>query len=156
MARSTAAPVIVRFYQLAATPLDAAIARIADKAYRLGLKLCVVAPGPDWARQLDQFLWRFPPEGFLPHALWDDPEAPIHPLIIALEPDDRNGATVAITAGDVLLAAPERFDRVVDFALAGDPQSLADSRNRYRHYRGLGCDMEYWTQNDRGEWAKKS
>ena len=149
-----ASPTLVRFYQLAAQPLESALARIAHKAWDRGWRCCVVAAGQEQARRLDDLLWVQPPGGFLPHRLWDAPEPERQPLLIALEPDDRNGATVLLMAAGRPPVAPERFDMVVEFADARDETALEASRQRFRRYRELGCRLEYWIQGPEG-WVKK-
>ncbi|MBF0370192.1 MAG: DNA polymerase III subunit chi [Magnetococcales bacterium] len=155
MARSREGQPTARFYQLGATPLERALARIATKAFEKGLKSCVVAGDGHRAMHLDDLLWREPVDGFLPHGIHGRDEAERQPVLLSSTPQDMNGATVAILAAPIPLPDPQRFDLIIDFVDGDNPNALAMSRERYRHYRDRGCDMEYWIQTPDGAWKKK-
>ncbi|MBF0424536.1 MAG: DNA polymerase III subunit chi [Magnetococcales bacterium] len=155
-----AAPPTVRFYQ-AVPGVDRfrLIATLAAKAIERGLRAVVVVADLEQARLLDAFLWRFPDDGFLPHGLADEPDPERQPLLIATAPGDSNAATVLIAAADRPIADPGRFDLIIDFAVtSADPDQAGNlaSRQRYGHYRQLGCRMEYWVQKPAGGWEKRS
>lgn len=157
MARSREGePPVVRFYQLGATPMEAAMARIIAKAWERGMRVCVVAADPHHAKHLDDFLWSHPSAGlFLPHGVAGAPQDALQPVLIATAPVEGNGATVAVMACERLLETPQRFDMVVEFVDGSQPDALRASRERFRRYRELGCAMEYWEQGD-GGWSRKA
>lgn len=155
MARTHQEPPKVRFYQLAAMPLERALVGIVGKAWDRGLSVCLLANDAHHAQWLDELLWRFPHDGFLPHGQWKNPDPERQPILISLEPDARNGATVIVLASPKLLADPKQFDLVIDFVYNQNLASQNESRRRYSHYRKMGCQMEYWTQTPQGGWQKK-
>lgn len=156
MARTGTGPPLVRFYQLAASPFETVLVRIANKAWERGLRVCLRAADASHAHHLNDLLWRQPADGFLPHGLWNGGHVERQPLLIAPGVDDRNGASVIILGVAEPLAQPDRFDMVVDFVPGGDPLARAASRDRYRHYRQLGCTLEYWIQAPEGGWSRKT
>lgn len=148
-------PTVARFYQLGATPLEQAMARILAKAWEKGLRICLIAADPAQAQRLDDFLWIHPSAGgFLPHGLAHAPRARHHPVLIATSPEEENGATVAVVLGDRPLERPQQYDMVVAFVDGAEENALRRSREHYRHYRAQGCSMEYWIQGDTG-WTRK-
>ncbi len=155
MARTHDDPPLVRFYQLAASPFESVLVRIVNKAWERGLRVCLRAADAGHAHYLNELLWRQPIDGFLPHGLWNGSEIEKQPVLIAPVVDDRNGASVIVLAVAERVPEPERFDMVVDFVPGADPNALAASRDRYRHYRDRGCTMEYWIQTPEGGWHKK-
>lgn len=151
MARRESTPPLVRFYQLAATPLAEAVARIANKIFDLGLRACILTRDGREARELDEFLWRYPADRFLPHVVGTTEDPELQPVIIDTAPNDQNGATVLINAGQRTDLDPAAFDTVVEFVVTAQ---LAESRERYRSYREQGCRMEYLVQTPQG-WRKQ-
>lgn len=156
MARTHQGSPTVRFYQLASLSLEAALVGIVGKAWDRGLRLCLLAKDGEQAQRLDHLLWTTPLHPFLPHGLWNSSDPALHPILISLEPDERNQATLLLLATPAIVADPISFDLLIDFVPGRDPAILAASRTRYRHYRTLGCTMEYWTQNPNGGWEKQA
>ncbi|MBF0156476.1 MAG: DNA polymerase III subunit chi [Magnetococcales bacterium] len=152
--RETGAP-RARFYQVGATPLPLVLVRIATRVWVQGLRGCVVTGDAQGVRFWDELLWTTPEDAFLPHGPSPGPDLERQPILVAAAADDANAATVAIMAAPILLPEPERFDQVVEFVQGGHPAALYASRDRFRHYRELGCTMEYWVQTASGKWQKK-
>lgn len=150
MARTTDTSPVVRFYQLAATSMAEAVARLANKAYDRGLKSCLLVRDAAHAREMDDYLWLFPADSFLPHGVSSGKNPAGQPLLIATAPDDRNGATVILITAETVVS-PEQFDMIIDFVVTAN---LNASRIRFSHYQKAGCQMEYWEQTDQG-WKKK-
>lgn len=156
MARLQQGPPRVRFYHLSVFSMEKALTGIVGKAWDRGLRVSIVAGEAAHAQWVDDLLWREPVGGFVPHGQWNRADPARHPVLIGLEPDERNDATVLILAAPRLVPDPERFDLIIDFVSGHDATMLAASRRRYQHYRGFGCVMEYWTQTLQGGWQKKS
>lgn len=154
MARTHQDPPTVRFYQLATTPLEKVLVGVLEKAWTRKMLICLLAHDTTHAQALDDLLWRVPHGGFLPHGQWNRPDPERQPILISLEPDERNGASVIVLTTPRLLPDPARFDLVIDFVCGQDPMTLAESRKRYRHYKDLACNMEYWTKTPQGKWQR--
>ncbi|MBF0340792.1 MAG: DNA polymerase III subunit chi [Magnetococcales bacterium] len=151
MARVREGNPVARFYQVAASSPESVMITLLHKLFDQGLRVCLLAGDGAQARRLDDLLWRHPPERFLPHGMWDGADVERQPVLIALTPDDRNGATVVLSTSPRVVPDAERFDVVVDFVVAADP---APARERYRHYQAAGLAMEYWIQSPEGRWTR--
>ena len=157
MARTDAkAPTTVRFYQLGVSTIEAAVTGILSKAWAKGVKTTLLTPGPEPTRYWDSLLWRLPVDSFLPHGPATGPDPERQPVLIASEQDDKNGATLIVLVTPHLLAKPEQYDMVIDFVDGSSPDALAASRSRYKKYMDLGCQMEYWIQDQDRRWSLKS
>lgn len=110
----------------------------------------VVILGDDALLQkLDQMLWSFSAEDFLPHCFADNEQAPITPIVLASAWDDVLFATlphadVLIHLGqefmpnvEVLL---ERFPRLIEVVSLEEKDLLA-GRDRYKQYRTMGHEL---------------
>jgi DNA polymerase-3 subunit chi len=57
--------------------------RLAEKAWRLGNRVYLLAPDKPAALELDELLWTFSQGSFVPHAVCTgDSDAEIHPVLI--------------------------------------------------------------------------
>ena len=127
---------------------DAAACRIAETAWRRGHRVHLHADSQESARRLDDLLWTWRDDSFVPHAVCGggaDEGAE----------EAAGGADAPVTIGwgalpgfadDVLLnLAPgvpqgvERFARVAE-VVGGADSARAAGRERFRRYRALGCE----------------
>ncbi|MBF0629062.1 MAG: DNA polymerase III subunit chi [Magnetococcales bacterium] len=153
MARTREGQPVARFYQVAAASPEMVLTGLLFKLVEQKIRVCLLAADHTQVRRWDDLLWRHPPERFLPHGVWDGPDPERQPVLIASQPDDRNGATVVVIANPRLLDETATFDVVVDFVDARNPDP---ARQRYRHYQTRGYLMEYWIQSPEGRWSKKN
>ena len=117
---------------------DATACRIAEKAWRRGHRVHLHAGSAEAARRLDDLLWTWRDESFVPHAACDSGEA------AGREPVTIGWGTLPDFADDVLLNLDarvpdgfERFGRIAEF-VGGGEASRAAGRERFRRYRAEG------------------
>ena len=116
--------------------------RIAEKAWLRGHRVHLHTASPGTARRLDDLLWTWRDESFVPHSVCETDEAPADVAITL------GWGTLPGSTGDVLLnldassvpAGFERFTRVVEIVDAAD-SSRAAGRERFRRYREHGCEL---------------
>lgn len=140
----------VDFYILADTAAEARLTfacRLAGKAVQRELDVFVLAESEADARKLDELLWTFAQNSFIPHRFaWDAESKPVaEPVIIGCAnrkgDDDAHDWDLMINlSGDV----PDEFGRYERLAevLDTDPTRREHGRERYRYYRDRGYDLK--------------
>jgi DNA polymerase-3 subunit chi len=116
--------------------------RLAEKAWRLGNRVYLLAPDKAAAHALDDLLWTFSQGSFVPHAVCaNDGDAEAHPVLIG-----HNEPPAALH--DVLISlAPEvpawfgRFTRIAELVGAAEDDKVR-GRERFRFYRERGYPLE--------------
>jgi DNA polymerase-3 subunit chi len=140
--------VIVDFYHLAVSPLERVLPSIAEKVVAGGERLLVVAEAGLLAR-LDEQLWSYARDGFLPHGR---ERAESQPVLLSPEPEPVNGAT------NVALADGKWRDEALGFARAFyffDNEGRDDAREAWRALKGKAeVEARYWKQDERGKWVQ--
>lgn len=132
------------FYLLSANaPPEAALnfaCRLADKAFQLGHRVYLHTASAEQSARLDELLWTFRQDSFVPHACYDQPLAAAAAVVIGhgVPPPEWND--VLLNLGAELAPAHERFARIGE--VVAYPQRQA-ARNRYQHYKSLGYLMEH-------------
>ena len=116
------------------------VCELAKKAYGASLPVLVLARDAAQAEALDDLLWSFDPDEYLPHQIAgmdeDDDEAPI---LIATPDMDVPARPLLVNLRD---AAPDgRFDRVLEVVPA-DPAARGPLRERWKHYQSLGFELK--------------
>ncbi len=111
-------------------------------------KIVIVGSSAD-IDQLNQMLWSFSAEEFLPHCLIDDESAEFTPILLAtaydeLQFQDLSHQDVFIHLGQNFLEDIEkithRFDRVIEVVSLEEQEVLA-GRQRFKQYRSMGVEL---------------
>ena len=116
------------------------VCELARKAYAASQPLLVLARDSAQAEALDDLLWSFDPDEYLPHQIAgmdeDEDEAPI---LIATPETDPAPRPLLINLRDDVPAGG--FDRVLEVVPA-DPAARGPLRARWKHYQSLGFDLK--------------
>jgi DNA polymerase-3 subunit chi len=139
--------VIVDFYHLTATPLERVLPAICEKVLAQGARLLVVAEAGLLAR-LDEQLWTYARESFLPHGR-EEGERQL--ILLAETTEPANGSTHVALADGVWREEALGFERAFYFFDAGH---LDSARGAWRGLKGRdGIESRYWKQAD-GKWVQ--
>lgn len=142
----------VDFYHLTRLPLERALPQIAEKVLGSGARLLIVAEDAGRRREIDQLLWSYAPDAFLPHAPAGGDHDSEQPILIADTTAAPNGARHIALADGVWRDAALAFERVFHFF---DETGIEAARAAWR---GLATRDDiarnYWRQDDRGRWER--
>jgi DNA polymerase-3 subunit chi len=147
----------VLFYHLQRQPLEAVLPTLIAKSLERGWRAVVQATGEERLAALDDHLWTFADESFLPHGTDKDPDPAGHPVLLTLSDGNRNGANVRfLVDGAAFPATAEGYERIIVLFDGNDPDALAGAREQWRSVKAAGHEATYWQQDERGRWAKKA
>lgn len=139
---------IVDFYHLTASPLERVLPSIAEKVVGGGERLLVVAE-PDLLGRLDELLWGYARDSFLPHGR---ERAESQPILLSDVPKPANGAV------NVALADGRWRDEALAFARAFyffDNETRDGAREAWRALKSRPeVEARYWKQDERGKWVQ--
>ena len=142
----------VDFYHLTVTPIERALPQIAEKVLASGGRLLVVAGEGAARTRLDQALWAYAPESFLPHGQAGGEDDARQPVLIAESPEAANGARHIALADGVWREEALAFERAFHFF---DEERIGEARAAWK---GLaerdGIERNYWKQSEAGRWEK--
>ena len=115
------------------------VCELAKKAYAANLPTLVLARDAAQAEALDDLLWSFDADEYLPHQIAGDDEDELCPILIATPEMDVPARAMLINLRD---AAPTgSFDRVLEVGPA-DPEARGPLRERWKHYQALGFEVK--------------
>ncbi len=115
--------------------------RLVDKAYSLGHAVYVLAGSEAQAEALDDLLWTFRQDSFIPHERYPLTGEENSPVLIGTVLPTEATAQVLINFTDRLPEGFERYERVVEL-VDQTPEVLTQSRERFKQYRERGCVPE--------------
>lgn len=157
MAVTDAAQVEILFYHLQNSPLEAVLPQLLERSLQRGWKVVVQAVTPERVAALDDHLWTYADDAFLPHA--SDREAAVadEPVVLTTQDGNPNGATVRFLVEGA--PVPERLDGLARLVLlfdGNDDEALAGARNAWSALKKAGHQPTYWQQDEDGRWRKKA
>ncbi len=115
--------------------------RLARKAYGLGHRVYLYVDTQDQARLLDDLLWTFDPNSFIPHAPHPAPPDDASPVLIGNEPPPP-GMDLLINMAAATPTFYTDFPRVADM-VDQRPEILANGRDRFALYKRQGFMPNY-------------
>src|SRR5512146_814540 len=114
------------------------VCELAKKAFAGEQPTLVLARSQDQAEALDELLWAFDENAFIPHQIAGDDDDAITAVLIVppgVDPPDR---ALVINLRDV--CAPGLFERVLEVVPA-DEAERAGSRERWKTYKAAGFEV---------------
>lgn len=152
---------VVRFYQVKGeTPaaVDAVLPRLLEKASD-GRKVAVVCGNASRMLRLDESLWGYDADSFLPHGLGDGPFTEQQPIVLACVEEEGCMASVDGRLPVVLAGAESLLDgmeaEMVVFVFESSMPVLERARGMWRRLKEQGVSLEYWEQGEKG-WQRKA
>ncbi|WP_404363427.1 DNA polymerase III subunit chi [Marinobacter sp.] len=138
------------WFHILAQPTPAArylhAVRLVDKAFHQGDRVCIVCDSVRQAEELDDLLWQFRPDAFIPHSVV--PDSATHcpdPVGILLCPPSAEEWDTVIILSATLPADADRFKRLALVA-QNDPEILNQARSHFRQLRALGIEPKVHDQ----------
>jgi DNA polymerase-3 subunit chi len=114
------------------------VCELAKRAFDGGQPTLILTRSFDQAEQLDEKLWEFEAEAFIPHQIAGDEDDAITPVLIVPPETATADRTLVINLRDE--CAPGLFDRVLEVVPA-DENERAGSRKRWTTYKAAGFDI---------------
>ncbi len=146
----------IGFYHLLRLPLEQALPRLLEKALAAGLRVVVLAGSAERVAWLDDRLWTYADESWLPHGSARDGEPELQPVWLTERDDNPNGATVLVTCDGAESARLGDYARCLDLFDGNDSDAVEAARRRWKRGKDAGHELVYYQQTERGGWEEKA
>ncbi len=145
----------IRFYHMEQAILDQALPTIAMKAWQSGQRVMIKVPDKKESARLNDHLWTFRADIFLPHGADGDNHPLKQPIFITAGNDNVNDAKILILTHGCTHDTVGDFDMVCEMLDGRVESQIADARARWKTYKADNHGLTYWQQDDNGKWGKK-
>jgi DNA polymerase-3 subunit chi len=115
------------------------VCELARKAFESGQSTLVLVRSFEQAEQLDEKLWDFDENAFVPHQIAGDDDDAITPVLIVPPGSDTPDRALVINLRDD--CAPGLFERVLEVVPAEEEQRTG-SRARWKTYQHAGFEVK--------------
>jgi len=111
--------------------------RLAEKAYLAGQRVCITTENDQDATQVNQLLWTYSQQSFIPHQLDSEQDIALSPVMISSQLQQTDEHQVLINLASEVPACFSQFDRLLEPVDHNDDNKFS-GRKRYRYYRDCG------------------
>ncbi|MGL4323233.1 MAG: DNA polymerase III subunit chi [Beijerinckiaceae bacterium] len=147
----------ILFYHLTSQPLERVLPSLLEKTIDRGWKALVRTGSQERVAAIDDLLWTYSEESFLPHATEAEGDVSDEAILITAGATNGNAANVCFLLDGVSFPAdPSQFERIVLMFDDADTDVKQAARDQWKTIKASGLDASYWQQNERGGWEKKA
>jgi DNA polymerase-3 subunit chi len=114
--------------------------RLIEKAYKNRHRIYVHTEDANKAHALDELLWTYREDSFLPHNLHGDGPEPPPPIQIGFATTPEKQRDILINLSKTVPPFYTQFARILEI-VCNHPEIQADTREHYRYYRSQGHDI---------------
>ena len=116
--------------------------KVVEKAWQQGLRVYVHTASEGEAMRLDELLWTFRQDSFVPHALATASGAEHEAVVIGCDLAAGRGRQVLVNLCATLPADTGGFERIAE-VVGNDEESRGAARARYLAYRRIGHQLKH-------------
>ena len=145
-----------RFLHLERRRIDQALPNILEEALAAGWRVVVQAASEERVEALNERLWTYSDESFLPHGSARDGDPHAQPIYLTAGDDNPNDAQLRVLLSGVSAAAfaEAGCERVALLFDGRDEEAVADARRQWTEVRAAGVAPSYWREGEDGGWAR--
>jgi DNA polymerase-3 subunit chi len=146
----------VLFYHLTESKLEDALPALLEKSIERHWKVVLQTVDEQRRDRLDQHLWTFREDSFLPHGTDAGDMADQQPVLLTASPENGNGASVRFIVDGAEPPDLGSYERVVFMFDGYDTAQLEGARSQWKRLKSEGHNLAYWQQSPEGRWVKKA
>ena len=147
----------ILFYHMQRQPLESVLPSLLEKSLERQWRVTVQATSEERLQALDDHLWTFSDESFLPPGTDRDPDAGTQPVVLTLRDANPNAATIRfLVDGAPLPEDAGSYARICVLFDGSDQDALLFAREQWRAAKEAGHSVAYWQQDESGRWQKKA
>lgn len=147
----------ILFYHLKGQTPEQVLPPLLAKSLERGWRVVVQAASDERVEALDAHLWTWRDDAFLPHGIWREADAAEQPIVLTVNDDNPNRATVRFLVDGVAMAADfSGYDRIVLLFDGDDPNAVDRARERWSAAKAAGAAVTYWQADEHGRWRQQA
>ncbi len=135
--------------------VDEALPALLEKTLHKGWRAVVYCRDELQRDQLDDMLWTYRDDSFLPHGRAGTAEADRQPVLLTVENAQAHAAEAVFVLSARTPPNGESVERVVIMFEDSDGDARQHARERWKALKGAGATVSYWRRGPAGRWEKQ-
>ncbi len=147
----------ILFYHLKGQTPEQVLPPLISRSLERGWRVVVQASSEERIEALDAHLWTWRDDAFLPHGTWRDTAAAEQPVLLTVNEDNPNGATIRFLLESAAMPADaSAYQRIVLVFDGDDPEAVEAARARWSKAKTDGFEVTYWRTDENGRWQRQA
>ena len=146
----------VLFYHLTESRLEDALPPLLEKSLERGWRVVVQTGSEERRDALDQHLWTYRDESFLPHGTDASQQPDRQPVLICATQGNANAAQVRFLVDGAEPSELADYERAVFMFDGHDQAQVEAARSHWKVLKDAGHELTYWQQTQDRRWEKKA
>jgi DNA polymerase-3 subunit chi len=134
----------ILFVETSARRMEMRACEIAEENYAQGRKVQIIVVDQEQAERLDDLLWTFKPDSFVPHGLWagssDEPEQPV---VITTRMEAVKDMDSLLMMGYTEVDLVSQFSHVFHLVVTDNQERLDNSRRYWTLLKDAGFSLQH-------------
>ena len=143
------------FYHLEGSTIEGVLPGLLEKTLAKGWRALVKLP-EDKLPVLDDLLWTFRDDSFLPHGRDDEPMADWQPILLSHSIQDAKGFDAVFLMEGAEIKEMQGVSRAMVMINGRSQDNVLQERKRWKALKETGAALAYYQQNSQGRWEKKA
>ena len=143
------------FYHLEALTIEGVLPGLLEKTRQKGWRALVKMPEAQ-LKEMDDYLWTYKDDSFLPHGRDDEPMADQQPITLSSNAATAAGHDAVFLLGGAEISDMTGVERAMVMINGRSQEDVQRERGRWKTLKDTGATLSYYQQNDRGGWKKKA
>jgi len=146
----------IAFYHLQRWPLEKALPSLLEKTLSAGKRAVVMAGSDARVEALNNALWTYDPDSWLPHGSAQDGNAENQPVWLTTRDENPNRAQFLFLTDGARSDHVADYERCFELFDGRDPAHEETARARWSEYQAEDHALTYWRQTAAGGWEQKT
>lgn len=143
------------FYHLEASTIQGVLPGLLEKTLQKGWRALVKLPEMQ-LKDMDDYLWTYKDDSFLPHGRDDEPMAEQHPITLSASATSASEHQAVFLLGGENVNDMSGVERCMVMINGRSQDDVMRERKRWKVLKETGASLSYYQQNVRGSWEKKA
>lgn len=147
----------VSFYQVKSGLLLKVLPKLLEKVLQQGMRGFVWAEDEALCQKIDDSLWTYHPQSFLPHGTVEDSSASEQPILISTKQEqnkNNSNVFVSVQLEDIAGIETAIYKKIIYVFEEGETDSVEKMNQLATRFQAKACTVVCWQQNKQGAWEK--
>lgn len=143
------------FYHLERQTLDQVLPNLLERTLERGWRAVVQAGSKEHLEAIDNLLWTYRDDSFLPHGLKRDGDPALQPVFLTEGDTNPNNSNIRFLVEGADLVAADEYERLIYLFDGANEDALTRARQAWKQVKATDHQATYWRQSDAGKWEKQ-